>query len=179
MNKKDTTLDVNKFKIDHKDIIEKKKLKSIRITGMMERETCMKVLTTLEQKKNLNGDINLAMALITGVVQNGGSNRNAGTNISFSIDNKSLNASELQNIIQTTEKNATTRQFCRTMADEIQEFAEMLKIEGDLAKQMRINYPKMSDEESIWCSNFQTTNPNCPESVRKWLVENYQKRFRN
>ena len=31
--------------------------------------------------------------------------------------------------------------------------------------------------EKVWCSNFQTQNPNCPENIKKWLVENFRSRF--
>ena len=44
------------------------------------------------------------------------------------------------------------------MADEIAEVSLELEIEGDLANQMRYDYPDIILEEAVWCSNFQTTN---------------------
>lgn len=42
---------------------------------------------------------------------------------------------------------------------------------------MRFERPTLSDTEAAWCSNFQTSNPNCPDSVRNWLVSNHRYRF--
>ena len=38
---------------------------------------------------------------------------------------------------------------------------------------MAIEKAQLTDEQRIWCSNFQTTNPSCPQEVREWLVKNY------
>lgn len=43
---------------------------------------------------------------------------------------------------------------------------ELLQEEGDLAKQMRRDDPQLQFSDAVWCSNFQTTNPQCPEKVR-------------
>jgi hypothetical protein len=64
------------------------------------------------------------------------------------------------------------------MRDEIYSIADLLGEEGDLASQMRLVYPNISKSEAIWCSNFQTTNPKCPDRVRQWLAQNYSNRFR-
>jgi len=94
-------------------------------------------------------------------------------------EDSSLSASELLNIIRSVEKKGTNRQLARTLCKEIFQIAEILEIEGDLANQMQLSYPNMSKDELVWCSNFQTKNPDCPELVRKWLVKNYRERFPN
>lgn len=145
--------------------------------GILSKEKCFMVIENTRKRKELP-DKETAMALITGLVQNGGSNKSAG-NTSYERGNKILNSNELQQIITDVEKNATIRQFARTMANDIAEFAIIMEEEGDLAKQMRINHSDLSLIDLAWCSNFQTKNPNCPKKVRNWLAENYSKRFRN
>jgi len=74
------------------------------------------------------------MALITGLFQNGGSNRNAGANVSYTLSGHTLSASEFQKHCRQTANGATARQFARGMCNEIAEFAAILDEEGDLAR---------------------------------------------
>lgn len=78
----------------------------------------------------------------------------------------------------------TVRQFARGMKQQIIDFfispQGMLHVRpGNLAKAMQLEFNDLSPEELIWCSDFQTYNPECPDRVRKWLVKNYRSRFRN
>lgn len=119
----------------------------------------------------------MALLLITGLLQKGGTNKSAGSNTSFSCGNYSLNAQELQNIVLSVNNKATNRKLARTLCNEIAQIALAVNIEGDLANQMRYDHPDLTTTEAVWCSNFQTTNPNCPSKVRDWLVNNYKNRF--
>jgi hypothetical protein len=119
------------------------------------------------------------MILISGLVQNGGSNRNATGSVTYSWKDKSLSATELQIATTKVSKNSTTRKFCRTMTDDIYTISEILGEEGDLSKQIRLVFPNITKTETIWCSNFQTTNPRCTDRVRNWLAQNYSNRFRS
>lgn len=160
-------IDVNKIKV--KD----------RTMGELPKETCYTITNNLAKKKKISYE--LAFALITGLAQNGGTNIK-GSSIRFELGNNSLSTNELMDVIvNTMEKNkkCTIRQFCRTMANDIADIALIMNIEGDLAKKMRKEIPNISEEEAIWCSNFQTQNPRCPDKTRKWLVDNYLKRFKN
>ena len=100
------------------------------------------------------------------MLQSGGTNKKAGNSVVFTYDDYSLAASELQTLIKKVKKNATNRQLARILANQIVEISIELNIAGDLAKQMRYEHPDLSEIEKIWCSNFQTTNSNCPERVR-------------
>lgn len=147
------------------------------IKGSINRTKCFKIVEKVKVKKGLP-DLESAMTLITGLCQKGGSNKNAGNTI-YERNGKSLSSSELHIIIEEIEKKGTIRQFARTMANDIANFAIIMEEEGDLAKQIKLQHPNLSNEELVWCSNFQTNNPNCPKRIKDWLVENYNKRFRN
>ena len=118
-----------------------------------------------------------ALVLITGILQKGGSNKNAINIVKFEYNNKTLTAQELQQAIHKIQKNTTIRQFAKTIADDIAKIALLLEMEGDLSNQIKYEYPNLPLEEMVWCSNFQTTNPNCPAKIRNWLVKNYRNRF--
>lgn len=154
----------------------KPNIETIDIRGNINRSKCFKVIEKLKIKKKFENQ-ETAMAMITGLVQNGGSNKSAG-NIIFERNGLTLNSNELHSCIIEVEKNGTIRQFARTMADDIVEFAKVMEEEGDLAKQIKLQYSDLKIDDLVWCSNFQTKNPNCPRKIRNWLVENYNKRFR-
>jgi hypothetical protein len=147
----------------------------LRTTSALNDETALKVVETIEKKKDCSTTV--ALLLVAGVVQRGGTNKSAGTSTNFEFNGKTLNAQELQNIVTSLSNKGTNRQLARALSNEIAEVALAANIEGDLANQMRYDHPDLTTTEAVWCSNFQTTNPNCPPKVRDWLVNNYKNRF--
>lgn len=173
-------MEMEKYQIDFEKIkaLPKKKIEQQqRRSGMLSKEICWEIIETTKKKKNIP-DNETTLAIITGLVQNGGSNKNAGLNTTYEINGINLNSNEFNNIINQIQKGTTIRQFCRTMADEIAMVALAIEENGDLTKQMILDHPELTLEDAIWCSNFQTKNPNCPKKVKDWLVLNYSKRFR-
>lgn len=154
--------------------------KSGKTVGSMTQSQCEEVIILV--KKNLGiepespDDFNLTMALIAGLRQSGGTNRNAGSNVAYTLKGHTLNAQKFLRFCQAVVKGGTARQFARAMYNEIHEFTEALE-EGDLARQMRLDLPRLTKKEAVWCSNFQSENPNCPEIDRSWLVSNRKSRF--
>lgn len=63
------------------------------------------------------------------------------------------------------------------MRNEIQMFAALLEEPGNLARQALRDLPMLTLEEQIWCSNYQSENPACPEKVKKWLNSDFKRRF--
>lgn len=149
---------------------------NIQVTNIFSEEKVNLVLDEVQTKIGTES-IEITYILITGVLQKGGSNAKAGNSVNFSFNNYSLSSHQLQNAIKKVVKNGTNRQLARTICDDIVDIALEFNIPGDLHAQMRMEYSDISDSEAVWCSNFQTTNPNCPERVRDWLVSNYRARF--
>lgn len=151
------------------------KLSNIRVTNILDERTTDVIIEEIMEKKNCAETE--ALMLLSGLLQKGGTNKSAGNSTKFIIGDMSLTAQELQNILNEKKRGATNRQLARALADEIAEISLVLNIEGDLSNQMRYDFPELTLTEAVWCSNFQTTNPNCPENVRHWLVKNYKSRF--
>jgi len=154
---------------------KEKVISSSQAIGIMSEDRCMLVVEKIQNTMKLSTKEE-AMLYIAGLCQRGGTNKNIGGAVSFQIEDKSLTVGVFQRVCFETGKG-TTRQFARGMAQEIYEAATILGEEGDLARQMRMDYPNMTIEETIWCSNFQGMNPNCPETVRKWLIADQKRRF--
>lgn len=167
-------IDLEKLnKVDKKIIKKKTQLESILSIEILE-EINLKLLEILKIE-----DQTTLFILITILLQGGGSNKNAGNSVNVNYEGYTLTSKQLLEIIQQFKKKGTIRQYARGIANEIQKVASILEIEGDLAHQMRLDYPDLSIEDAVWCSNFQTRNPNCPENVRFWLNDNHKNRFKN
>lgn len=166
--------DLNKIRSIAESI--KKKNINVQTTNIFSEEIIEIIMKNIKQKLQLD-DIETAWILVTGVLQKGGSNQKAGNAISFTVGEKSLTSHELQKFIKEVIKNGTNRQLAKSIADDVAKIALEFNIPGDLHAQMKFEFPNLSDSDAVWCSNFQTTNPRCPESVRNWLISNYRSRF--
>jgi len=167
-------IDLEKLnKVDKKIIKKKTQLESILSIEIIEKIN-LKLLEILKIE-----DQTTLLILITILLQGGGSNKNAGNSVNANYEGYTLTSKQLLEIIQQFKKKGTIRQYARGIANEIQKVASILEIEGDLAHQMRLDYPDLSIEDAVWCSNFQTRNSNCPENVRFWLNDNHKNRFKN
>ena len=145
-------------------------------TTFIDENVITKIVEETKEKFKLSSKEE-ALILITGLLQKGGSNKNAANSVKFVYDNSTLSAKEFKSIIQKIKKNMTIRQFAKYFANDIAKVSLLLELEGDLSNQMKYEYPNLTMEEAVWCSNFQTTNPNCPPKIRNWLVKNYRNRF--
>lgn len=146
-----------------------------RVTNILDEKSVELVIEKIKKKHECSETE--ALLLVTGLMQGGGSNKSAGNSTKYTFGELSLSTQELQGIITSIVPRATNRQLARALSSEIADLAIHLNIEGDLANQMRYDYPDLNATEAAWCSNFQTTNPDCPEKVRQWLVSNYRNRF--
>jgi hypothetical protein len=90
-----------------------------------------------------------ALVLITGVLQKGGSNKNALNSVKFEHNNKVLSAQELQQVVNKIQKNLTNRQFAKAIANDIAKISLLLEIEGDLSNQIKYEYPNLSIQEAV------------------------------
>jgi hypothetical protein len=142
----------------------------------LNEQTINKIMEAIRIQLKLES-IEDAWILVTGLLQGGGSNLKAGNAVSFSIEEKSLTSHELNKYITQQKKGITIRQFARAISDNVADIALILNLPGDLHRQMKLEYPDLSDSDAVWCSNFQTYNKRCPEHVRLWLVSNYKSRF--
>jgi hypothetical protein len=144
-----------------------------KASGTLTENACNLIINNIKEIKLLdNEDV---LVLITGLAQNGVSH--AGAPMVYNYKNKNLSTQELYHEIHKIVPTATTRQFCRTLRNKIGQIAEILGEEGDLSNKMRIKFPIISVKEAVWCSSFQTGNPNCPDRVRHWLSEDLTNRF--
>lgn len=178
MKKTELLLMNTKFDLNNiKKIASDSNQKNIITTNLLSDEIVDEIMEKITVGKKIDNDI--AWILVTGVLQRGGTNQSAVNVVTFNFNDNSLSAKELLKYIKEVQANATVRQFARSVANDIVDIAMALNIPGDLHSQMRFEHPNLSDSEAVWCSNFQTQNPSCPDTVRDWLVHNHRHRFNN
>lgn len=92
---------------------------SSRTVSELSKDNCTKVLKAIKGKKGL-ANVNQSLMLVTGLLQNGGSNRNAGSSVSYTLYGKSLTSAVLLNLIRSeVSTNSIIRQFARGLSTEI------------------------------------------------------------
>ena len=122
--------------------------KNYQKTVLIDSNTIDKVIEEIKQKFKLSSKEE-AMILITGLLQKGGSNKNALNSVKFTYDNNTLSAKEFQDTIHKIKKNITSRQFAKVIANDIAKVGLLLELEGDLSNQMRYEYPNLTVEEAV------------------------------
>jgi hypothetical protein len=168
----------NKFISDDElnAISSKDKGSITKSTGQMSEDECKKIIGAVKVRGGFESDTQ-ALIAISGLCQLDATNRNAGRSISFTYKGKTISAGEFINICQSVKGGETPRQFARAMGTNIAKIAINLHEPGDLSRQMKLDHPNITSDEECWCSNFQSSNPDCPDIVRDWLRDDFRERF--
>lgn len=122
--------------------------KNYQKTTFIDENIVNKIIEETKEKFKLSSKEE-ALILITGLMQKGGSNKNAMDSVTFIYGNYALSAKEFKNIIQKVKKTITVRQFARYVADDIAKVSLLLELEGDLSNQMKYEYPSLIIEEAV------------------------------
>jgi hypothetical protein len=157
-------------------ISESDKGKIKKSVGQMSEDEVKKII---EQTKIKGGFENLTQALIavSGLCQLGATNKGSSRSITYTYKNKTISAGDFANICSSVKAGGTPRQFARAAGTSIAKIAKHLHEPDDLSRQMKLDHPNLTPDEECWCSNFQSSNPDCPDLVRNWLREDFRKRF--
>lgn len=144
--------------------------------GHVSEELTQRIVTAVKKKLNYSSDAD-AMVMIAALCQMGATNKGGLHQIEFVYKNVRMSGLNLNLLIKEVGKGTTVRQFAKTHATLIHSVALTLGIPGDLAKKRELDVGRQDLEDSVWCSNFQTKNPDCKKEVRQWLLDNFKSRF--
>lgn len=116
------------------------------------------------------------------LLQKGGCNSNKNTNIIIDIAGKKMESKVVATLIRQKCKNASPRQFARQIADQIFAVSKNANIPGNLKIRLEKQYTKQWNEiqnpdKDYWASDFQSSNPNCPDGIKFLIRQNYQDTF--
>ena len=90
-----------------------------------------------------------------------------------------LTAGNILDALREVDRSLTPRKLARAIRAEIYEVAQAWSIPGNLSKKYLQAFPDATIQEQVWASDFHTfsDDPNMPERVKNWLIENYTGRF--
>ena len=147
--------------------------------GSASRRTCEAVVTAIcqEMEKRSISETETVLGIAI-LLQKGGTSPKQPDSNSVQFKTGKLTLQTIRK--HCINNNISTRQLARGICQEI---AELLIAvgeeapEGNLAKNYKMEMGKITWEEAIWASDFQTYNPKCPERVKNWLRKDYKEKF--
>ena len=146
-----------------------------QITSVMEKIADAKSL----DKANAD-NMHAIKACACGLLQLGAASPKFDPNRSFTVGPVTIDNKTLRKAINDTDSSLTPRKLARALRDEIGVLSLHLDIPGNLSKNYLLSHPNSQISELIWASDFQTfsNNPSIPTTVKEWLLDNYNTRFR-
>lgn len=111
---------------------------------------------------------NQAKIIIAILFQAGGTAKSCDGNLEACAFSKTIKLSSLRKTLTDCKTKGSERKLARILADEIARISLVLKIPGNLSRKICSKYPSriFSIEETVWLSDFQSENLNCPEESR-------------
>jgi len=115
------------------------------------------------------------VAIISILLQQGGTAKSCDGNLTIQFKNKDYKLSQLRAILKEESLARNERKLARSLATQIYIVSCKLDLPGNLAKQIKLNFPqeRILDDEIYWLSDFQTNNFDCPEHIRNLLNKNF------
>lgn len=109
--------------------------------------------------------------------QQGASARSCDGNMYIDWAGSKYKVSEIRTIFKEHNAGKGFRKFARTLADAIRETCLINDIPGNLSKKIAVMFPNIPQdiENTSWMSDFQSTNPNCPEEIRTAILATFEK----
>lgn len=120
----------------------------------------------------------IATAAISILLQSGGTARGCDGNLSCTISDKIFKLSQVRRVLNDQKLKNCERKLARTLAEPIAMLSLKYKVEGNLSKQIIRLHPEreFSLKDRVYLSDFQADNPECPEILRKFILETFEKR---
>ena len=123
---------------------------------------------------------NIFVAIAVILQKGGTSPKQPGTEYYLLKNGKKLTLDQVRKAC--TKNKTTPRRLARSWATDIAEtitmFGEEMHIPGNLAKSCKAALEDVAWHELVWASDFQTHNEDCPPHIRRWLIEDYHRKFR-
>jgi hypothetical protein len=150
----------NKYIYDSEETIQ---------TDYLDPNECISIITKYTTLHDIPFD--LAIAGITKLIQNGGTNQSK-QNLIVKVNNKEFELNKFRSILQSHSKTLTVRKFAKGARKLIITIALNNKWPGPLTKELsRIN-PNLTitPELAPWCNEIHSDNYECPNEIRDALI---------
>jgi hypothetical protein len=138
-------------------------------TDYLDPQECINIINKYATLHDVPFD--LALAGITKLIQNGGTNQSK-QNLIVKVNNKEFELNKLRSLLQSYNKALTVRKFAKGARKLIISISLNNKWSGPLTKELsRIN-PNLNitPELAPWCNEIHSDNYECPNEIRDALV---------
>lgn len=128
----------------------------------------------VQQKLN----INQATVAISILLQSGGTARGCDGNLSCSVFGQTIKLAYLRKALTDLKLKGQERKLAKVMADDIAKICTKFKHPGNLTNKIKRLNPdrQFKLDETVWLSDFQVDNENCPELLRRFITDSFDKK---
>jgi hypothetical protein len=133
-------------------------------------------LETFSNQQKLN--LNQSQTAIAVLLQAGGTAKSCDGNLSVSLFGQTIKLAYLRKALAECKCKGNERKLAKYLATKIAIISKTLEIPGNLAKKITRMHPErpFTIEETVWLSDFQVDNKDCPEILRKFITESFEAR---
>lgn len=122
--------------------------------------------------------INQAKTVISILLQSGGTAKGCDGNLSITIFGQTIKLAYLRKALAEAKCKGYERKLAKYMANEIAQVCTALKLPGNLTNKVKRLNPdrQFKIEETVWLSDFQVDNEDCPELLRRFISDSFDKK---
>lgn len=122
--------------------------------------------------------INQAKVVISILLQSGGTAKGCDGNLTINIFGQAIKLAYLRKALAEVKCKGYERRLAKHVASEIAMVCTKLKLPGNLTNKIKRLNPdrQFTLEETVWLSDFQVDNPACPELLRRFIAESFDKK---
>lgn len=133
------------------------------------------ILADIKKNYKLESN-NDSIAILALLFQQGGTARSCDGNMMVSIFDKNIKLSEIRKILKQNSCHRSERKLARSLASQIKVMALALEVPGNLYNKIKKNNltKTFTLEETVWLSDFQSDNEDCPIHLREYIQETFK-----
>ena len=126
-----------------------------------------------KNRKCSEADAFKALALLS---QIGATSPRAQEHVKVTLNGIDFKIGLIRNILKSVTQKRTLRRLAKTYATEFHNMSKKSDIAGNLFNKIKLNYPNanIKDQDRHWYSDYQSDNPDCPETIRHQINTYYQ-----
>jgi hypothetical protein len=134
------------------------------------------IIDKFAQQQKLN--INQAKVAISILLQSGGTAKGCDGNLNINIFGQTIKLAYLRKALAEAKCKGYERKLAKFMANDIAMVCTTLKLPGNLTNKIRRLNPdrQFKLEETVWLSDFQVDNEDCPELLRRFISDSFDKK---
>jgi hypothetical protein len=149
-----------------------------RNTHLTEAQAALCLNTFAAQQKLTPNQSKTVVAIL---LQSGGTAKGCDGNLSTTIFGQTMKLAYLRKALSDSKCKGCERKLARFLGKEIAEIGLAINLPGNLTKKITRSHPDRTFtlQETVWLSDFQVDNKDCPEILRQFISESFGEKKQN